>query len=72
MFPSPADDPFDDFFGGSRGRQRGASRNRMGGSLFGFGSFPAFGQGFSSFDSGEYNPTNNWINYSFCMFFQFD
>ncbi|KAM9337035.1 dnaJ homolog subfamily B member 6b isoform 2-T2 [Symphorus nematophorus] len=47
-----ADDPFDDFFGGSRSRQRGASRGRMGGSLFGFGSFPAFGHGFSAFDSG--------------------
>ncbi|CAN9506354.1 unnamed protein product [Ophioblennius macclurei] len=48
-----ADDPFDDFFGGSRSRQqRGASRNRMGGSLFGFGSFPAFGSSFSGFDSG--------------------
>ncbi|XP_073345008.1 dnaJ homolog subfamily B member 6b isoform X1 [Pagrus major] len=47
-----ADDPFDDFFAGSRSRQRGPSRNRMGGSLFGFGSFPAFGHGFSSFDSG--------------------
>uniref|UniRef100_A0A7N5ZPX7 J domain-containing protein n=1 Tax=Anabas testudineus TaxID=64144 RepID=A0A7N5ZPX7_ANATE len=47
-----ADDPFDDFFGGSRSRQRGASRNRMGGSLFGFGGFPAFGSSFASFDSG--------------------
>ncbi|XP_033494944.1 dnaJ homolog subfamily B member 6b isoform X1 [Epinephelus lanceolatus] len=47
-----ADDPFDDFFGGSRSRQRGASRNRMGGSLFGFGSFPAFGHSLSGFDSG--------------------
>uniref|UniRef100_A0A3B4TUR8 DnaJ heat shock protein family (Hsp40) member B6b n=1 Tax=Seriola dumerili TaxID=41447 RepID=A0A3B4TUR8_SERDU len=47
-----ADDPFDDFFGGGRSRQRGASRNRMGGPLFGFGSFPAFGPGFSGFDSG--------------------
>ncbi|XP_051266908.1 dnaJ homolog subfamily B member 6b isoform X1 [Dicentrarchus labrax] len=47
-----ADDPFDDFFGGGRNRQRGASRGRMGGSLFGFGSFPAFGSSFSGFDSG--------------------
>ncbi|KAM4533658.1 dnaJ homolog subfamily B member 6b [Odontesthes bonariensis] len=47
-----ADDPFDDFFGSGRSRQRGASRGRMGGSLFGFGSFPAFGPGFSGFDSG--------------------
>ncbi|XP_029385155.1 dnaJ homolog subfamily B member 6b [Echeneis naucrates] len=46
-----ADDPFDDFYGG-RNRQRGTSRSRMGGSLFGFGSFPAFGSGFSGFDSG--------------------
>ncbi|XP_037613343.1 dnaJ homolog subfamily B member 6b isoform X2 [Sebastes umbrosus] len=47
-----ADDPFDDFFGGSRSRQRGASRGRMGGSLFGFGSFPAFGHSLQGFDSG--------------------
>ncbi|XP_070709033.1 dnaJ homolog subfamily B member 6b [Pempheris klunzingeri] len=47
-----ADDPFDDFFGGNRSRQRGASRSRMGGSLFGFGSFPAFGPGLTGFDSG--------------------
>ncbi|KAI3355317.1 hypothetical protein L3Q82_018173, partial [Scortum barcoo] len=47
-----ADDPFDDFFGGSRSRQRGASRGRMGGSVFGFGSFPAFGPSFSGFNSG--------------------
>ncbi|XP_015232960.1 PREDICTED: dnaJ homolog subfamily B member 6 isoform X1 [Cyprinodon variegatus] len=45
------DDPFDDFFGG-RGRQRGAHRSRMGGPLFGFGGFPAFGPGFSGFDTG--------------------
>ncbi|XP_035475248.1 dnaJ homolog subfamily B member 6b isoform X2 [Scophthalmus maximus] len=45
------DDPFEDFFGGGRSRQRGASRNRMGGSLFGFGGFPAFAPGFSGFDS---------------------
>ncbi|MED6235656.1 DnaJ subfamily B member 6 [Ataeniobius toweri] len=44
------DDPFDDFFGGSR--QRSAHRSRMGGSLFGFGGFPAFGPGFSGFESG--------------------
>ncbi|XP_056220623.1 dnaJ homolog subfamily B member 6b isoform X2 [Seriola aureovittata] len=44
-------DPFAELFGG-RSRQRGASRNRMGGPLFGFGSFPAFGPGFSGFDSG--------------------
>uniref|UniRef100_A0A3P8UDL5 DnaJ heat shock protein family (Hsp40) member B6b n=1 Tax=Cynoglossus semilaevis TaxID=244447 RepID=A0A3P8UDL5_CYNSE len=48
-----ADDPFNDFhFGGSRSRQRGPSRNRMGGSVFGFGGFPSFGAGFSGFDSG--------------------
>lgn len=58
VFPSTADDPFDDFFGGSRSRQRGASRNRMGGSLFGFGGFPAFGSSFASFDSGAHIPTN--------------
>lgn len=46
-----ADDPFDDFFGGSRSRQRGA---RMGGSFFGYGGFPAFGGSFGGFDSGEY------------------
>ncbi|XP_045922824.1 dnaJ homolog subfamily B member 6b isoform X2 [Micropterus dolomieu] len=45
-----ADDPFEDFFG--RSRQRGASRSRMGGPRFGFGGFPAFGPGFSGFDSG--------------------
>ncbi|XP_003439273.2 dnaJ homolog subfamily B member 6b isoform X1 [Oreochromis niloticus] len=44
-----ADDPFDDFFGGSRSRQRGA---RMGGSFFGYGGFPAFGGSFGGFDSG--------------------
>lgn len=50
---STADDPFNDFhFGGSRSRQRGPSRNRMGGSVFGFGGFPSFGAGFSGFDSG--------------------
>ncbi|XP_017262252.1 dnaJ homolog subfamily B member 6b isoform X2 [Kryptolebias marmoratus] len=47
-----ADDPFDDFFGGGRSRQRGANQSRMGGSLYGFGGFPAFGSGFSGFDSG--------------------
>ncbi|XP_031148713.1 dnaJ homolog subfamily B member 6b isoform X1 [Sander lucioperca] len=47
-----ADDPFDDFFGGSRSHQRATSRGRMGGSLFGFGSFPAFGPGLTGFDSG--------------------
>ncbi|XP_028288717.1 dnaJ homolog subfamily B member 6b isoform X3 [Parambassis ranga] len=47
-----ADDPFDDFFGGSRSHHRGPSRGRMGGPLFGFGGFPAFGAGFSGFDSG--------------------
>ncbi|XP_034997863.1 dnaJ homolog subfamily B member 6b isoform X1 [Hippoglossus stenolepis] len=46
-----AEDPFD-FYGGNCGRQRGASRNRMGGPIFGFGGFPAFGHGFSGFDSG--------------------
>lgn len=46
-----ADDPFNDFFGGSRSHQRGP---RMGGSLFGFGGFPAFGGSFGGFDSGEY------------------
>ncbi|XP_028288716.1 dnaJ homolog subfamily B member 6b isoform X2 [Parambassis ranga] len=47
-----SDDPFDDFFGGSRSHHRGPSRGRMGGPLFGFGGFPAFGAGFSGFDSG--------------------
>ncbi|XP_068604011.1 dnaJ homolog subfamily B member 6b [Brachionichthys hirsutus] len=47
-----ADDPFDDFLGGGRHRQRGANRSRMGGSLFGFGGFPAFGSGFSGVESG--------------------
>uniref|UniRef100_A0A8C6WYP7 DnaJ heat shock protein family (Hsp40) member B6b n=1 Tax=Neogobius melanostomus TaxID=47308 RepID=A0A8C6WYP7_9GOBI len=42
----------DDFFGGFHGRHRGGSRNQMGGSVFGFGGFPAFGHGFSGFDSG--------------------
>lgn len=51
LFAFAADDPFDDFFGG-RSRQRGAHRSRMGGSLFGFGGFPAFGPGYSGFDSG--------------------
>ncbi|KAK5849567.1 hypothetical protein PBY51_013893 [Eleginops maclovinus] len=46
------DDPFDDHFGESRSRHRGQSRGRTGGSLFGFGSFPAFGPGISGFDSG--------------------
>ncbi|KAK2859566.1 hypothetical protein Q5P01_004186 [Channa striata] len=45
------DDHFDDFFGG-HSRQRGASRNRMGGSFFGFGGFPGFGSSFSGFESG--------------------
>ncbi|TRY99664.1 hypothetical protein DNTS_027988 [Danionella cerebrum] len=48
-------DPFgDDFFGGGmRHHQRGMSRSRTGGSFFGgFGGFPHFGAGFSSFDSG--------------------
>lgn len=79
MFPSTADDPFDDFFGGSRSRQRGASRNRMGGSLFGFGSFPAFGHSLSGFDSGAYVPINNstcsrhcLIHQEFMMRFHFD
>lgn len=57
--PSTADDPFDDFFGGSRSHQRGTSRGRMGGSLFGFGNFPAFGHGLTGFNSGAYIPTNN-------------
>uniref|UniRef100_A0A3Q3J7B3 J domain-containing protein n=1 Tax=Monopterus albus TaxID=43700 RepID=A0A3Q3J7B3_MONAL len=47
-----ADDPFDDFFGGSRGRHRGGNRNRMGGPMFGFGGFPSFGPSFPGFDSG--------------------
>ncbi|XP_041823479.1 dnaJ homolog subfamily B member 6b isoform X2 [Melanotaenia boesemani] len=47
-----ADDPFDDFFGGGHGHLRGASRSRIGGSLFGFGGFPGFGPSFSGFDSG--------------------
>ncbi|KAG2458543.1 DNJB6 protein, partial [Polypterus senegalus] len=43
------DNPFDDFFG-SRNRQRGVSRNRTGGAFFhGFGGFPGFDTGFSSF-----------------------
>ncbi|XP_051785086.1 dnaJ homolog subfamily B member 6b isoform X2 [Erpetoichthys calabaricus] len=43
------DNPFDDFFG-SRNRQRGLSRNRTGGAFFhGFGGFPGFDTGFSSF-----------------------
>ncbi|XP_029955290.1 dnaJ homolog subfamily B member 6b isoform X3 [Salarias fasciatus] len=46
------DDPFEDVFMGGRSRQRGPSRSRMGGSLFGFGSFPAFGSSLSGFDSG--------------------
>lgn len=65
MSPFTADDPFDDFFGGSRSRQMGSSRTRMGGSLFGFGGFPAFGQGFSGFDSGMYIPTNNFTSSEF-------
>ncbi|XP_056289895.1 dnaJ homolog subfamily B member 6b isoform X2 [Pseudoliparis swirei] len=47
-----ADDPFDNFFGGSHSRHRGASRGTMGGSRFGFGSFPAFGPSLSGFNSG--------------------
>ncbi|CAK6969291.1 dnaJ homolog subfamily B member 6b [Scomber scombrus] len=47
-----ADDPFDDFFGGGHSRHRGASRSRTGGSLFGFGHFPAFGHSITGFDSG--------------------
>ncbi|XP_075936757.1 dnaJ homolog subfamily B member 6b [Anarhichas minor] len=47
-----AEDPFDDFYGGSHSHQRGASQGRVGGSLFGFGSFPAFGPGLSGFNSG--------------------
>ncbi|XP_071381956.1 dnaJ homolog subfamily B member 6b [Centroberyx affinis] len=48
-----ADDPFEDFFGGSRSRQRGVSRSRTGGPFYhGFGGFPGFGAGFSGFDSG--------------------
>ncbi|KAM9839651.1 dnaJ homolog subfamily B member 6b [Aulostomus maculatus] len=47
-----ADDPFDDFFGGGHSRNRGASRTRMGGSLFGFGGIPGFGSGITGFDSG--------------------
>ncbi|XP_029313346.1 dnaJ homolog subfamily B member 6b [Cottoperca gobio] len=46
-----ADDPFDNSFG--RSHHRGATQGRMGGgSLFGFGSFPAFGPGLAGFDSG--------------------
>ncbi|XP_055364224.1 dnaJ homolog subfamily B member 6b isoform X2 [Betta splendens] len=47
-----ADDPFDDFFGGGRSRHRDAGRNRMGGSVFGFGGFPGFSSSFAGFDSG--------------------
>ncbi|XP_056375544.1 dnaJ homolog subfamily B member 6 isoform X2 [Hyla sarda] len=44
------DDPFDDFFGSRRGHR---GNRRPGGSFFSaFGGFPAFGPGFSSFDSG--------------------
>uniref|UniRef100_A0A3Q1GJI4 DnaJ heat shock protein family (Hsp40) member B6b n=1 Tax=Acanthochromis polyacanthus TaxID=80966 RepID=A0A3Q1GJI4_9TELE len=50
-----ADDPFEDFYGGSRSHQRGAGRSRMSAPLFGFGSFPAFGHSFSGFDSGFLN-----------------
>ncbi|XP_040023258.1 dnaJ homolog subfamily B member 6b [Gasterosteus aculeatus] len=46
------DDPFNDFFGAGHGRQGGAFQSRMGGSHFGFGSFPAFGPGLSGFNSG--------------------
>lgn len=53
-------DPFgNDFFGASRRHhhhhhQRGMSRSRTGGSFFGgFGGFPPFGAGFSSFDAGQ-------------------
>ncbi|KAK5877759.1 hypothetical protein CesoFtcFv8_025236 [Champsocephalus esox] len=43
-----ADDPFNDNFGGGHSHHRGQPR----GSLFGFGSFPAFGPGVSGFDPG--------------------
>lgn len=50
-------DPFgNDFFGGGRRHphQRGMSRSRTGGSFFGgFGGFPPFGAGFTSFDAGQ-------------------
>jgi len=59
LFPSTADDPFDNFFGGSHSRHRGASRGTMGGSRFGFGSFPAFGPSLSGFNSGPYVPTKD-------------
>lgn len=49
-----AEDPFEDFFGGRRGPR--GNRSRGGGSFFsGFGGFPAFGSGFSSFDTGKYH-----------------
>ncbi|KAM8823513.1 dnaJ homolog subfamily B member 6b isoform 1-T2 [Spinachia spinachia] len=48
------DDPFNDFFAGSHGRHGGAFQSRMGGSHFGFGSFPAFGPSLSGFNSGLY------------------
>lgn len=47
-----ADDPFDDFFGGSRSHQRMHRSRMMGVPHFGFGGFPAFGHGFSGFESG--------------------
>ncbi|XP_062235697.1 dnaJ homolog subfamily B member 6b isoform X2 [Platichthys flesus] len=46
-----AEDPFD-FYRGNCGRQGGASHNRMGGPIFAFGGFPAFGHGFPAFDQG--------------------
>lgn len=55
---SSADDPHDDFFGGSH--QRGASRHRMGAPIFGFGGFPGFGSGFGGFNSGTNIPAKTW------------
>ncbi|XP_050178653.1 dnaJ homolog subfamily B member 6 isoform X2 [Myiozetetes cayanensis] len=46
------EDPFEDFFGGRRG-PRGSRSRGGGGSFFtAFGGFPAFGSGFSPFDTG--------------------
>ncbi|XP_026536716.1 dnaJ homolog subfamily B member 6 isoform X1 [Notechis scutatus] len=47
------EDPFEDFFGNRRGPR--GNRSRGGGSLFSaFGGFPAFGSGFSSFDTAGF------------------
>ena len=54
---STADDPFNDNFGGGHSHHRGQTR----GSVFGFGSFPAFGPGISGFDPGAFTQKNNII-----------